>query len=410
MSRTRVLISAYACGPGRGSEPGIGWNTARELATSHDVWLVTSRENVTQIHEELAAHPLPGLTVVFVDWPAWLGWLKRSRVGYELQHYAWQIAAFLEARRLHRRVGFDVVHHVTMGRYWAPSFMAMLPVPFVWGPVGGGESVPRGFWRGLGLRGAVVELLREGARWIGECDPFLTLTARRSVLALATTEESRLRMERLGARSLRVLSQVGLSDRELDLLSRYELPPTPPVRFISVGRLLHWKGFHLGLRAFAALDAPGAEYWIVGSGPARASLAAQARELGIGERVRFCGALSRRDTLTCLAQAHVLVHPSLHESGGMVCIEAMAAGRPVICLDLGGPALQVTPETGFKIAARDVNEAVPALTEAMRILCTDAALRERMGQAARIRARQFNWRHRAEDLGRLYLTLNHRHA
>jgi glycosyltransferase involved in cell wall biosynthesis len=408
MTRRRVLVSAFACGPGRGSEPGIGWNTAREIATRHDVWVLTSRENQTQIEAELAANPQPGLRISFFDWPRGLAWMKKTRIGYELQHYGWQIAAYFQARRLHRRVRFDVVHHVTMGRYWMPSFIAMLPVPFVWGPVGGGESVPRGFWRGLGIKGAVVEAIREWARWLGECDPFLALTARRSVLALATSDESRARMAKLGARSLRVLSQVGLSERELDLLAEFELPPALPVRFISVGRLLHWKGFHLGLRAFAELDDPDAEYWIVGSGSARRALAALTHDLGIASRVRFWGGLSRRETLSCLRQAHVLVHPSLHESGGMVCIEAMAAGRPVICLDLGGPALQVTSETGFKIAATDVDQAVPALARAMALLVASPALRARMGAAARTRARQFNWRQRGEDLSRLYLAVNSR--
>ena len=47
----------------------------------------------------------------------------------------------------------------------------------------------------------------------------------------------------------------------------------------------------------------------------------------------------------------MLIHPSLHDSGGWVCLEAMAAGRPVICLDLGGPGLQVTEKTGIKVKA-----------------------------------------------------------
>jgi glycosyltransferase involved in cell wall biosynthesis len=410
MNRRKILMSAYACGPGRGSEPGIGWNTAREMAVHHDVWLVTSRENRDDIESELATHPVRGLQVVFVDWPQWLASVKSSRPGYELQHYLWQVVAYFCARRLHRRIHFDVVHHVTMGRYWMPSFMAMLPVPFVWGPVGGGESVPRRFWRGLGLKGAMVELVRESARWIGEHDPFLALTARRSAVALATTEESRQRMARLGARSLCVLPQVGLSRPELEFLSAFASPESPPVRFISIGRLLCWKGFHLGLRAFAALNCPQTEYWIVGSGPAGPSLAALARQLGVESRVRFFGGLTRQETLVRLKDAHVLVHPSLHESGGMVCVEAMAAGKPVICLNLGGPALQVTDETGFKIEAQDPHHAVPALTQAMQRLAASPDLRLRMGASGRARAREFDWRRRTEDLSQYYLGISPYHV
>lgn len=402
MNPTKVLVSAYACGPGRGSEPGIGWNSAREIALRHETWLITTRENEVAIHAELAARPLPSLHVVFVDWPAAFDWLKRNRLGYEAQHYAWQVAAYLTARRLHKQVEFDLVHHVTFCRYWMPSFLSLLPVPFLWGPVGGGESMPRAYWRSLGARGVMFEVLRDWARWIGERDPFLALTARRSVVALATTEASRVRMERLGARTLSVLSQVSLSEQELETLSRCSAPNGLPVRFVSIGRLLPWKGFHLGLRAFAALKTPGTEYWLVGSGPAHASLVNLARELGISDRVRFCGEQTRAETLALLQQAHVLVHPSLHESGGMVCLEAMAAGKPVICLDLGGPALQVTSETGFKVSAHHPDQSIAEIAEAMRRLQAPE-LREQMGTAGRARAVQrYNWRQRGEDIERMY--------
>jgi glycosyltransferase involved in cell wall biosynthesis len=398
-------MSAYACGPGRGSEPGIGWNTAREMATRCDVWLFTSRENRRELEEELATRPLPHLRVLFVDWPAALDWMKQTRLGFELQHYAWQVAVYFKARALHRVVGFDIVHHVTIGRYWMPSFLTLLPVPFVWGPVGGGESVPPQFRRGLGARGALFEVTRECARWIGELDPFVRLTARRSAVALATTEETRRRMAKLGARSTAVLSQVGLSEPELERLEGGRTPDAEPVRFLSIGRLVSWKGFHLGLSAFARVGG-GAEYWVIGTGPAEVELRRLAQQLGIASRVRFVGALSRDETLAALDSAHVLVHPSLHESGGMVCLEAMAAGKPVVCLDLAGPALQVTDDCGFKIPAGHPAATVEALSAAMQALAASRVLRERMGAAARGRAREFDWRRRGDELSRLYMTVN----
>jgi glycosyltransferase involved in cell wall biosynthesis len=410
MTDAKVLMSAYACGPGRGSEPGIGWNTAREMATRHDVWLMTSFENRSPIEQELAVRPIPRLRVIFVDWPKALTWMKATRIGYELQHYTWHFLIYVKARRMHRAIGFDLVHHVTIGRYWMPVFLALLPIPFIWGPVGGGESIPTCFWCGLGLKGAATEIVRSWARWLVERDPFVVLTAKRSALALATTDETRERVARLGARSVQVLSQVGLSESELALLERSGSPELPPVRFISIGRLVHWKGFHLGLKAFAGLERDDTEYWFIGTGSALGWLQALARDLGVARRVRFLGALSRDETIARLQQAHVLVHPSLHESGGMVCIEAMAAGKPVICLDLGGPALAVTPETGFKVPVRSPHLTVLDLERAMSRLAASHELRGRMGTAARVRAREFNWRRRGDDLSRLYASVNHGHV
>jgi glycosyltransferase involved in cell wall biosynthesis len=159
-----------------------------------------------------------------------------------------------------------------------------------------------------------------------------------------------------------------------------------------MARLLHWKGLHLGLQAFAQARLIQAEYWVVGDGVERDRLQALARELGIAPQVRFFGRLSRRETLDKLSASHVLVHPSLHDSGGWVCLEAMAAGRPVICLDLGGPAVQVTAQTGMKIPAHNPQQAVAGIAAAMQRLATDAALRQGMGHAGRQRVReQFAW-------------------
>jgi hypothetical protein len=85
-------------------------------------------------------------------------------------------------------LGYSVRFFCTFVKYSTPSFLSLLPVPFIWGPVGGGESAPKDFWQGFSLRGKVYETLRNLARWLGEHDGFVQLTAQRCVLALATTK------------------------------------------------------------------------------------------------------------------------------------------------------------------------------------------------------------------------------
>ena len=160
---------------------------------------------------------------------------------------------------------------------------------------------------------------------------------------------------------------------------------------MSLGRLLHWKGFDLGLKAFAravasgepALD--GAEFWVLGDGPERERLAALADALGVADRVTLWGSLPRDECFRLLGRSHVLVHPSFHDSGGYATLEGMAAGRPVVCLDLGGPALQVTPQTGVVVPARAPEQAEADLADALVRLAADPDLRLRMGRAGRAR-------------------------
>jgi hypothetical protein len=138
MPRLKILISAYACSPHQGSESGIGWQAVTHMAVHHEVWVLTRANNRGPIEVALQNTPINGLHFEFLDLPRWARFWKRGQRGVEIYYYLWQIAAYVYARRLHSVVGFDLAHHYTFGRYWSPSFLSLLPIPFIWGPVGGG--------------------------------------------------------------------------------------------------------------------------------------------------------------------------------------------------------------------------------------------------------------------------------
>jgi glycosyltransferase involved in cell wall biosynthesis len=181
--------------------------------------------------------------------------------------------------------------------------------------------------------------------------------------------------------------------------------------------MLHWKGFALGVEAFArALRAAeadgdpsldGATYTLYGDGPERGRLLALARRLDVEGRVCLPGHLPRERLAEALGAARALVHPSLHDSGGYATLEAAAAGRPVVCLRLGGPAQLVEHgRTGFAVAAETPDESVDGLARALRTLAADAALARAMGRAGRRAVRErFRWALQAERALGLYRLL-----
>jgi glycosyltransferase involved in cell wall biosynthesis len=392
----KILLSAYACEPNCGSEPGVGWNMAQKLAQYHQVWVLTSNTHRAAITAELNAHPIANLQMVYFDPFGWVyDWSlegKRSQWSVYFHYYFWQVLAYFVGRRLHQQVIFNVVHHSTYVKYSNPSFLALLPVPFVWGPVGGGEQAPKEFWQDFGWRGKLYEHLRNLARQIGELDPFVRMTARRSRVAIATTADTAQCLKKLHANNVHIIPGIGLSSSEIQELEQLHLANSQEIRFISIGRLLHWKGFHLGLQAFAKARLSHSEYWILGEGPEQKRLQELAQTLGISKQVRFLGRLPRQACLAKLGQCHVMVHPSLHDSGGLVCLEAMAARRPIICLNLGGPGVQVTTDAGYKIPANNPEQVVQQIAVAMKTLANNTDLRRRMGQAGQQVVReQYNW-------------------
>ena len=401
----KVLISAYSCEPGKGSERGVGWNVAREVAKYHEVWVLTRPdESKEAIEAELALNPIPNLHFVYFTLPFWKDSLRWGQSGaMQLHYYLWQIQAYLVGKKLHGNIGFHVIHHVTFVRYACPSFLSFLPVPFVWGPVGGGESAPLPFWTDFNWKNKLYEVARLAWRSLGELDPFTRLTARCSAIAYATTEDTAKRVRKMGASCVQVDPAIGMFAEEIEQLAQYPPPDNSSVRFISIARLLHWKGLHLGLRAFAKAKLSDAEYWILGDGAEIDRLQDLALNLGIASQVKFWGLLPREEVLAKLGQCSVLVHPSLHDSGAGVCLEAMAAGRPVICLDLGGPAAQVTSETGFKVLADNPEQSVSGLSEAMVLLASDHNLRLQMGQSGQQRVREcYSWEVKGKQLAQIY--------
>ncbi len=156
---------------------------------------------------------------------------------------------------------------------------------------------------------------------------------------------------------------------------------------VGVGRLEPVKGFHVLVRALPLIlqAVPSARVLLVGEGSLRPALLAEARALGVAERLGITGA--REDVAPFLAAADLVVAPSLNEGMGRALVEAMALGRPLVATRVGGiPAVVMDGETGRLVPPDDPS----ALARAVAELLESPALRQRMGEAGRRRAEQFS--------------------
>ena len=405
----RILLSAYACEPHKGSEPGIGWHWARALARAgHDVWVLTRANNRDAIEDALAGQPGPAPQFVYYDLPPRLRWWKRGGRGVRLYYVLWQWGAYRLARRLSREVRFDIVHHITFGVFRHPSFMAFLDVPFVFGPVGGGETAPSRLRRTFPLRGYLTDLFRDAANRLARIDPLMTAVYHRSAAILCKTRET---LECIPPRyrdKCRVRVEVGIGGDDM--------PPMPGrrpedgcFRVLYAGRLVYWKGLHLGLMAFARLLVichGQAHLTVIGNGPDQIWLHRLAHRLGIDRDITWIPWLEREAVMRVYPEHDAFLFPSLHDSSGNVVLEALSCGLPVVCLDAGGPAVLVDSSCGFRIPPGEPEEVVQKLAQALAVLADNTALAQQMGEAAARRAhRQFSWTHQAARMESLYLSV-----
>ncbi|MCJ7643546.1 MAG: glycosyltransferase [Candidatus Aminicenantes bacterium] len=397
MSRFKVLASAYACNPSGALclHPGedlTGWRLVGQLARFHDVWVITHQYNGTGIAEALAGEPLPNVCFHFVELPRTLKWLYRIEFGQRIYYYLWQIKAWRMARKLHREVHFDVAHHLTFGNDWIPSFIgAFLPIPFIWGPVGGGQKTPKPLLKEYSLYGRFAEFARNCAQGVGRRMLVRKRCLKKARAVLVCNRETQARMPLKYQDKILYFPVNGIVAE--DIKDGLPEPRRNGQRFkvITAGRLHRLKGFSLAVRAFRAFSEkhPASEMKIIGSGPEEESLRRLISDLGLEDKVRILPWLPRHEVLANMRSSDVFLFPSFRDGGGAVVVEAMGSGIPVVVLDSGGPGAHVSEAWGIKMAPASRESVVREMTAALETLYSDRALGQRLGAAGRKRALEF---------------------
>lgn len=327
----KILVSAYACEPGRGSEPGAGWHWATAAARAHEVWVLTRTTNRASIEAELSVRPQPSLHFVYLDLPPRARFWKKKNRGVRTYVTIWQVLAGRAARRLHREHRFDLVHHVTFANMWLPALACLAPAPFVLGPVGGGQRVRASLYPLLGPRSSLAEAVLRLGRVVSRLNPLARIGWRRAALILAQNEESRDALPRR-CRPKTVLRPNAVAP---ETLASVRAPRSDEPVAVCAGRLNRFKACELAIRALA--HAPGWRLLMVGRGPDERRLRRLTERLGLGDRVEFVPWLEQEELWRTIAGSHALLFPSLKEGAPFVVAEAQTLGVPVVALDLHGP-------------------------------------------------------------------------
>jgi glycosyltransferase involved in cell wall biosynthesis len=269
----KVLLSAFACEPNKGSEFAVGWNWAIFLARAgHEVVVLTCSQSRPAIERAMnGGPPDPRIRFEYFDVPKRLRWQRRGPLHLHSALWQWLAAAF--AKKMHRREQFDCVHHVTYAGLRAPSFMGKLGIPFILGPVGGGERAPWRLRHGYSLYGLIYDAVRDAANVMIPFTPFMIGTFASAERIYVTSRETMQLMPRRFRNKAQI--ELAIGSEELSPVTGRILSPRTPhdgsFRVLYAGRYVDYKGMHLGLPAFARLikTDPGARLTMVGEGPAK---------------------------------------------------------------------------------------------------------------------------------------------
>lgn len=385
----RILISAYACSPYDGSERAVGWNWITELDKYHTIIALTSSKYKKDIEDYLYKNPetLKNTKFIYIDVPN-TSW----HVGYRLErlyYILWQKEALKIAKKITSREEFDLVHHITYVTCILPTYMYKLNLPFLYGPVSGGENTPSVIHYPMTKKDKFVETVRRMSQTLFSNTLNYHKTMEKATLILTTTEETKNSIPEKYHNKIQVFQSIGL--RKDMFFPEPDKRENKIPQFLMAGRMLYWKGFELGIVAFvkALKDGVNAELTVLGDTEGNPDYERHMEKLKmmceeyLENKIYFVSTVPHDKMKSFYDEFDVLLNCSLRDSGCFVVMEAMSRSLPVICVNTGGPRVNTTNKTAIKIEPAPMAKMIDECSKAITDLATDSSRRKMMGSLGR---------------------------
>ena len=370
-ARRKVLVLAYVISPFRGSEYSVAWNFVTQMSRWCDITVLFGASgphmgDVDEIQDYLRQHAVPNVRFVPVA-PGRLanllnqanrkGWLTYS---FYFAYRLWHQQAYRRAVELVRAERFDLVHYLGPIGYREPGYLWQLGLPYVWGPIGGANNLPRQLAAALPWSGKLKLTLRAAVNWFQLRFSWRVRRAlsRVDVLLTATTENQALFRDVLGKDSLYLPENGIVGPIALD---RAKFADLGTIQLIWIGSVEARKALRILVEALARCRTAGRfRVHVVGDGPLRAGLEAQVRASGLAARFVWHGQVARGQVQALLARSHLHVVTSVSEGNPTTIWEAMSRGVPTLTIDHCGMHDTVTAASGIKIPLSDYDGLVEA--------------------------------------------------
>lgn len=404
--RPRILVSAYGCEPGKGSEQGVGWNWVIELSQIADLVVITRRNNRNSIEAANGHYDSHRLRFIYFDLSDSIQLFKRQERGLYGYYMLWQWGAFRNVKKILKQESFDYVMHLSFGSIWLPTFMHRLPVPFIWGPIGGGEAVPWPLIRSLPVKARLSQYIRHLLIATFRFNPLYLRITRKAKVILARTNDTAILFRPRYKHKIFTILETAISETLVHKIVRRDNPTieSEQITAIYTGRLIGLKNLGMAIAAVSISRKLGCnvKLIVVGDGPLRSELESTAARFDVSDAIIFKGKLSQDEVISELAKSDIYLFPSLKEGGAWSLMEAMAVGLPVICVETSGMAVVTDDESAIRVKPGQPDIMVNDFANALVTLANSASLRKAMGGKAKDRIeKHFRWHHKRQFMHEL---------
>lgn len=370
----KVLISAYAISPYKGSEYGIGWNFVTRIAKQNSVIVLYGSSgdyigDTFMIDEYLKNNPLQNVQFIKIESNLLIKIFdKLNHLGFPLFFYLgyriWQYKAYIVGKRLTKHNKIDIVHQLTPMGFTSPGFLWKLGLPFVWGPVGGTYKIPIHLIKKLDWKSFLRYYIRNiNIDYALKYSPFLYKVFRKSSIVFSCTHD-----EVKNFKKYYNSDSILLCENNIDIpLVKPVFSVSDPVRLIWIGSIDARKCLIILLEALSIID-PNLKYQltIIGDGPLFKAMYRFASQVNINHNICWLGKINREEVLNTMKASDLHIITSLNDANPTVLSESLKFCIPTISLDHCGMSYHIKAGQGYKIKVSSFEKIISDYSECIK--------------------------------------------
>ena len=399
----KILINAYACSPGMGSEPGMAWNN---LARFCELYIITEGEFRDKI-EEVVPTLEQGGNMHFYYNPVSekirkMCWNQGDWRFYKY-YREWQWKTYLLAKDICQKEHIDILHQLNMIGFREPGYLWKLSrengVPFVWGPVDAKDKFPVAYLDGAGLKTKLFMRLKNFLTGIQlRYSKRVLLAARQSSVIFSASSNSQRSFKKYMNIDSPLLNETGCYVQDHPIVDKTD---KETFDVLWVGKMDFRKQLALALQTVAKSENNKLRLHIMGGGDAE-SYQSLAKSYGIADKCIWHGAVSHDEVQDIMQKSDIFLFTSVAEGTPHVVLEAISNNLPVVCFDTCGQGDAVNDKVGRKIPLSFPCQSVSDFAKLLNELEDNRSLLKQLSENCKERQQELSWEEKAKTMMEWY--------
>lgn len=402
----KVLVNAYACSPNMGSEPGMAWNWCVNLAKHCELFIITEEEFRDKI-EAVVPTLQQGANMHFYFNPVppevrHMCWNQGDWRFY--WHYRqWQKRTLAIAREICSKERIDIIHQLNMIGYREPGLLWKIKGPkFIWGPVGGMETMPISYLKGAGTKTILFNRLKNLINSLQyRYQPNVRKAVRRADAIIAATSGCQKKLQDYYHKQVYLINETGC-----EVIENFKEKPetTGPFDLLWVGKMDFRKQISLAIEVLGKLKDLNVVLHVLGGGSPEQiqQMKDQSVSLGVDDKLNYHGMVSHDEVQRLMRSSDLFLFTSIMEGTPHVVQESIANHLPVICIDTCGQGDCVTEDCGAKVALSNPNTTVEEMASVIRILYKDRSRLKQLSDNCFKASKKMSWDNKVGEMLKAY--------